>query len=154
MDQRGRWPLIATVRAQLAEMKALSPILIFLSISAAVYGEYESAISELNVDLVPIYEKLMTEGRPMDLVGKRLELSLNLKHSSNRLLLFTDTQVAIDKDTKYYLIKWKFKPNDVKALLGKSNVRCKVNGRIVEVIKGAVSPGMPYVVVELESVEL
>jgi len=111
-------------------MKALTPILISLSISVAAYGEYESSISELNVDLVPIYEKLMTEDQPTDLVGQRLELNLNLKHSSDRLLLFTDTQVAIDKDTKYYLIKWKFKPNDVKALFGKSNVRCKVNGRI------------------------
>lgn len=135
-------------------MKALTPILISLSISVAAYGEYESSISELNVDLVPIYEKLMTEDQPTDLVGQRLELNLNLKHSSDRLLLFTDTQVAIDKDTKYYLIKWKFKPNDVKAIFGKSNVRCKVNGRIVEVIKGPMSPGMPYVVVELESIEL
>ncbi len=142
------------VRAQLAEMKILGPILIFLSISAAVYGEYESATSKLNANLIPLYEKLMTEGQPMDLVGQRLELSLNLKHSSDRLLLFTDTQVAIDRDTKYYLIKWKFKPNDVKAILGKSDVRCKVNGIIVEVIKGAISPGMPYVIVELESVAL
>jgi len=77
-------------------MKVLGPILIFLSISAAVYGEYESATSKLNADLIPLYEKLMTEDKPMGLVGQRLELSLNLKHSSDRLLLFTDTQVAIE----------------------------------------------------------
>jgi hypothetical protein len=134
-------------------MKAFSAILILLSISAAVYGEYDSAISDLNADLVPIYEQLMAEGRPMDLVGRRLDLSLNLKYSSDRLLLFTDTQIAIDRDTKYYLIKWKFKPNDIKPLLGKSNVGCNVKGRIVEVIKGKMSPGMPYIVVELESIE-
>lgn len=135
-------------------MKTLSLILAFLLISVAAHGEYESAISELNADLVPIYESLMAEGQPTNLVGKHLKLTLNLKYSSDRHLLFTDTQIIVDKNTKYYLIKWKFRPNDVKVLFGKSNVRCKVNGRIVEVIKGATTPHMPYVVVELVSVEL
>jgi hypothetical protein len=135
-------------------MKTLNSILIFLLISVDAFGEYESAISELNADLVPIYESLMTEGQSTDLVGKHLELNLNLKHSSDRYLLFTDTRIVLDKDTKYYLIKWKFRPNDVKALFGKSNVKCKVKGRIVEVIKGATSPRMPYVIVEVVSVEL
>ncbi len=135
-------------------MKTLSLILAFLLISVAAHGEYESAISELNADLVPIYESLMAEGQPTNLVGKYLKLTLDLKYSSDRHLLFTDTQIIVDKNTKYYLIKWQFRPNDVKVLFGKSNVRCKVNGRIVEVIKGASTPHMPYVVVELVSVEL
>jgi hypothetical protein len=134
-------------------MKTSSPILVVLLVSLTAYGEGGSAVSELNADLVPIYESLMKEGRPTNLIGKRLDLTLTLKYASDRHLLFTDTQVVIDKDTKYYLVKWKFKPDDVKALLGKSNVRCKVNGRIVEVIKGPTSPGMPYIVVELMSVE-
>jgi hypothetical protein len=50
-------------------MKTLSLILAFLLISAAAHGEYESAISELNADLVPIYESLMAEGQPTNLVG-------------------------------------------------------------------------------------
>jgi hypothetical protein len=135
-------------------MKTLSRILLLLFVSLGTYGGPGSAISQLNADLMPIYESLMKEERPTNLVGKRLNLTLHLKYASDRHLLFTDTQVVIDKDTKYYLVKWKFKPDDVKALLGKSNVRCKVNGRIVEVIKGPTSPGMPYIVVELMSVEL
>jgi hypothetical protein len=135
-------------------MKTSSPILVVLLVSLATYGGPGSATSELNVDLVPIYESLTKEERPTNLVGKRLNLTLTLKYASDRHLLFTDTQVVIDKDTKYYLIKWKFRPDDVQALLGKSSVRCKVNGRIVEVIKGPTSPGMPYIVVELMSVEL
>jgi len=118
-------------------MKTLTLVLTFLLISVAAHGEYESAISELNADLVSIYESLMAEGQPTNLVGKSLKLTLNLKYSSDRHLLFTDTQIIIDKNTRYYLVKWKFRPNDVKALFGKSNVKCKVNGRIVEVIKGA-----------------
>lgn len=135
-------------------MKISSPILIVLLVSLAAYGGSGSATSELNADLVPIYESLMKEERPTNLIGRRLNLTLTLKYASDRHLLFADTQVVVDKDTKYYLIKWKFRRDDVQALLGKSNVRCKVNGRIVEVIKGPTSPGMPYIVVELMSVEL
>ena len=135
-------------------MKTLSRILSVLLVSLAAYAGPGSAISELNADLVPIYESLVKEERPTSLVGRRLNLTLTLKYASDRYLLFTDTQVVVDKDTKYYLVKWKFRPDDVKALLGKSNVKCKVNGRIVEVIKGPTSPGMPYIVVELLSVEL
>jgi hypothetical protein len=135
-------------------VKTSSPILIVLLVSLSAYGGSGPAISELNADLVPIYESLMKEERPTNLVGKRLNLTLTLKYASDRHLLFTDTQVVVDKDTKYYLIKWKFRRDDVQLLLGKSNVRCKVNGRIVEVIKGPTSPGMPYIVVKLMSVEL
>ena len=135
-------------------MKTLSLILTFLLISMAAHGGDESAVSELNADLVPIYESRMADGQPTDLVGKALILTLNLKYSSDRHLLFSDTQIIVDKDTKYYLIKWKFRPVDIKALLGKSNVKCKVTGRIVEVINGMTSPRMPYIVVELASVEL
>lgn len=147
-------PLSVVVRAQITEMKPLSLILSLLLISMVAQGESESAISELNADLVPIYKRLMADGQPVELVGKRLTLTLNLKYSSERQLLFTDTRVIVDRDTKYYLIKWSFKPSDTKALLGKSDISCKVDGRIVEVIKGAASPRMPYIVVELESVEL
>jgi len=75
-----------------------------------------------------------------------------LNFSSGKHLLFSDTQIIVDDETKYYLVKWKFNPDDTRAILGKSDVRCKVQGRIVEVIKGSTSPGMPYVVAELTSV--
>ena len=39
-------------------------------------------------------------------------------------------------------------------ILGKSNVQCNVKARIVEVIKGATSPGMPYIVADIISIEL
>ncbi len=135
-------------------MKAQIFFLTFLLIPLAVHGGSESAVSELNPDLVPIYESLIADEQSTELVGKLLELTLQLKYSSERHLLFSDTQIIVDKDTKYYLIKWKFGQNDIKAILGKSNVKCKVKGRIIEVIKGATSPGMPYVVAELISVEL
>ena len=137
-----------------AAVKSLNLILTFLLIPVVSHAGDESAISELNADLVPIYERLMEDGQPTDLLGKPLELTLNLKYSSDRQLLFSDTQVIVDKNTKYYLIKWKFSSNDIKAVSGKSNVRCKIKGRIVEVIKGATSPGMPYIVVELLTIEI
>ena len=134
-------------------MKTASSILLFLSISLAAFGQTGSATATLDPDLVPVYERLGKPGST-SLLGMRLELTLNLKHASDKYLLFTDTQVVVDAETKYYLIKWKFKPDDVRAILGKSNVTCKVTGRIVGVIDGPTSPRMPYVVVELLSVEL
>ena len=135
-------------------MKAQIFFLIFLLISPVVHGGNDSAVSELNPDLVPIYEGLIADGQSTELVGKLVEVTLQLKFSSEKYLLFLDTQIIVDTETKYYLIKWKFGQNAIKPILGKSNVKCKVKGRIIEVIKGATSPRMPYVVVELISVEL
>lgn len=129
------------------------PILLALPLSLAAREISESEISQLNPDLVPVYETLYEEYQSTNLVGTRLELTLKLKHADDRYLLFTDTQIVVDRETKYYLIKWKFKPEDAKSILGKSNIRCKVKGRIVKVINGRTSPGMPYIVVELLSVQ-
>lgn len=128
--------------------------LALVSISLLAHGDNESAISELNVELVPIYESLIADGDSTELIGKHLDLSLNLKHASHRHLLFLDTQIVVDEYTKYYLVKWKFDPGDVEVLLGKSDIQCRVTGRIIEVIKGTTSPGMPYVVAELLRVEI
>jgi hypothetical protein len=86
-------------RAYVLSAKVSSTVILLVSLAA--YGGPGSAISQLNADLVPIYEILMKEERPTNLVGKRLNLTLNLKYASDRHLLFTDTQVVIDKDTKY-----------------------------------------------------
>ena len=146
--------LSLNVRVRKTPMKAQIFFLIFLLIPLWVHGGNESAVSELNPDLVSIYESLIADGQSTELVGKFLELTLQLKYSSEKYLLFSDTQIIVDAETKYYLIKWKFDPNAIKGILGKSNVKCKVKGRIIQVIKGPTSPGMPYVVAELISVEL
>lgn len=135
-------------------MRIFILILLFLLISVKVFAAYESAVSRLNSDLVPIYESLVTEGQGSKLVGKQLDLNLTLKHASDRFLLFTDTQIVLDKNTKYYLIKWEYEPNDITELVGKTDVVCKVKGRIVEVVSGAKASRMPYIIVELISVEL
>lgn len=129
-------------------------ILLFLSTFVKALAAPESAVSRLNPDLVPIYESLVTEGEGSKLVGKQLELSLSLKHASDRFLLFTDTQVVLDQNTKYYLIKWEYELNDIRELLGKTDVICKVKGRIVEVVSGERTSRMPYIIVKLVSVEL
>ncbi len=117
-------------------------------------GGDENAISELNAALVPVYGRLLEDGKATDLIGKDLDLTLVLKYASDRHLLFSDTQIIVDRDTKYYLIKWKFRKSDVEDVIGKSNVKCRVRGTIVDVIKGATSPRMPYIVVELVTIEI
>lgn len=135
-------------------MKNFILILLFLSISVKAFATFELAVSGLNTDLVPIYESLVTAGQGSDLVGKKLELDLSLKHASERFLLFKDTQIVLDKNTKYYLIKWEYKLSDIRELLGKTEVVCKVKGRIVEVVSGEKASRMPYIIVELISAEL
>jgi len=134
-------------------MKTLIRILLLLLIPLTADGAPPSATSQLHADLVPIYESLTSREPPANLVGKRLTLILTLKHASDRYLLFSDTLIVVDEKTRYYLIKWKFKPEDVASLAGKSNLKCKVTGKIIEAIKGPTSPRMPYIVVELLSVE-
>lgn len=135
-------------------MRILSFVPIFLAVSVNGYAADDSATSQLNPDLVPIYERLVAEGQGSDLVGKRIELRLHLRHASERFLLFSDTRVVLGKDTKYYLIKWKFEPTEIENFIGKSDVTCNVSGRIVEVVSGAKASGMPYIIVELISLEL
>ena len=141
------------MRAHETIMKTLIVILTLIFLSTMTHGGNESSVMELNADLVPIYESLIADGQPTELIGKILELTLKLKFSSDKYLLFSDTQIMVDKNTKYYLIKWKYNPIDIKAIIGKSNIECKVKARIIEVVKGATSPNMPYIVAELLSVE-
>jgi hypothetical protein len=139
------------------ERKSLKSRILILSIlfaSFTVNAGNELAVTELSPDLLPVYESLVADSESTELVGKRLNLVLNLKFASEKYLLFSDTQIIVDDETKYYLIKWKFNADDVKEILGKSGVECTIQGTIIEVIKGPTSPGMPYVVAELESVEL
>ena len=141
------------LRAHETKMKTFILFLMLIFLSPMAHGGNELSVMELNADLVTIYERLIADGQPTELIGEILELTLKLKFSSEKHLLFSDTQIIVDKNTKYYLIKWKYNPIDIKAIIGKSNIECKVKARIIEVVKGATSPNMLYIVEELLSVE-
>lgn len=134
------------------KLNLLLSILFFIPI--ATYGGSVTATQDLHPNLVPIYEKLISDKQSQQLVGTPLNLDLKLKHSSKKYLLFHNTQIIIDEVTKYYLIRWAFKVTDVEAIIGKSDVVCRVKGKITEVVKGPTTPDMPYLVVELLNVEL
>ncbi len=55
---------------------------------------------------------------------------------------------------KYYFLKWQFDPAVVEPILVKANVQCAINGRIVEVRRGELSPDMPHVIAVLDDVTL
>jgi hypothetical protein len=135
-------------------MKTKLLIFILLLISVATYGDSKAATEDLHPSLIPIYEKLISEKQSRQLVGTPLSLTLTLKLSSEKHLLFHNTRITVDEMTKYYLIKWKFNAKDVEGIIGKADIPCRVKGRISEVVKGITTPGMPYVVVELLSIEL
>ena len=127
---------------------------ILLVISSLVSAEQHPSLIEMNDVLKPIYKRLMASNNPGEMVGEKIELKLSLRHASEKQILFSGTYVIVDKKTKYYFIKWKFEPEKVRGLIGKSDIWCKIDGKIVEVIKGKISPGMPYIIVEVKSVQL
>ena len=125
-----------------------------LTVPCLVSAEQYPSLVELNDDLAPIYERLIKSDDPNELVGERLELTLHLRYASEKRLLFNDTRIIIDEKTKYYFVMWKFAPRKVAEIIGKSDIQCKIEGRISAVVVGSISPGMPYIVVEVENVEL
>lgn len=129
-------------------------VFICLTVPCLVNAEQYPSLVELNDDLVPIYERLIKSDDPNELIGERLELTLSLRHASEERLLFNDTRIIIDEKTKYYFVMWKFAPKKVAEVTGKSDIQCRIEGRIVAVVVGNISPGMPYIVVEVENVEL
>lgn len=135
-------------------MKSKIPLLILFLMPVTTDGSSFSATQDLHPDLIPVYEKLNSDKHSPQLIDTPLNLTLKLKHASEKYLLFHGTQIIIDEKTKYYLIKWKFSPRDIAPFVGKANVMCRVKGRIIEVVKGPTTPGMPYVVVELLNVDL
>jgi len=135
-------------------MKIKIALVLFTLIPLVAHGDIAAEAKYLNPALAPIYNSLMADDDSSNLVGTVLDLSLNLKHASEKYLLFYDTQIVVDQQTRYYLIKWKFSSDDIKAIQGKTDVTCRVKGKIIDVVQGATSPGMPYIIVELLSVEL
>jgi len=147
-------PLCLVRKTGKDSMKITILLWALIFIPFAAHGDFASETQYLNPALVPIYKSLVANDEASNLEGTFLDLTLKLKHASEKHLLFYDTQIAVDQETRYYLIKWKFSMDDIKAILDKTNVTCRVKGKIVEVVKGATTPGMPYIVVELSGVEL
>ena len=65
-------------------MKPQNLILAFLLLPMVANGGDENAISELNAALVPVYGRLLEDGKATDLIGKDLDLTLVLKYASDR----------------------------------------------------------------------
>ena len=134
-------------------MKRIIVLLVCLVMPFLVSADQYPSLVELDDGLVPIYERLIKSNDPNELVGERLELTLSLRHASDKRLLFNDTRIIIDEKTKYYFVMWRFDPKKVVEIIDKSDIKCKIEGRIVEVVKGGISPGMPYIIVEIDSVQ-
>lgn len=106
----------------------------------------------LNQALLPLYESVVAGKPDADIVGRMLDLSLTLRFSSEKHILFEDTRIIVDETTKYEFVKWAFDPSATAATVGRTGVQCRVIGKIERVVSGSVSPGMPYVVARLESI--
>jgi hypothetical protein len=116
--------------------------------------EVDPRTALLDDQLKPLYRDV-TSGRPKsEIVGRKLDLTLDLRYCSEQSLLFNDTRIVIDEETKYYFVDWSFEPAALEPILGMRDIQCRVEGTIVDVLDGEVTAGMPYVVATLESVSL
>lgn len=128
---------------------------IILMLGCAERGaESVPATALLDDALRPLYREVSTGVPDEQLVGRNLDLLLDLRFCSENNLLFSDTRIIVGENTKYYFIKWIFKPSVVAPILGKRDGQCEVKGTVVEVRRGVTTSGMPHVVAELERVAL
>lgn len=112
-----------------------------------------SATENLNPDLLPFYKKV-TNGRGSELIGKKINLTLKLKYDFRGSLLFSDTRIRVDNNTRYYFVKWNIPPEIKSNFTGKAGVYYDVKGRISDVVTGSFSGYMPYIVVDITSINL
>ena len=104
----------------------------------------------LNDALKGLYQDVVSGVAETNIVGRAIDAHLSLLMCSDKHLLFEDTQIVVDKETKYNFVMWKFSETEVAAVNGgRQGLRCQVKGRIIEVRRGETTPGMPYVVAQL-----
>ncbi|MEI6564689.1 MAG: hypothetical protein WCO42_10340 [bacterium] len=136
--------------------KALLVTMAFLNVALASFGKTNetspSATALLNKELVPLYQDLVSGVAETNIVGRTLDLSLKLKVCYGEFLLFHDAQVVVDNTTKYHLIKWKYSKEDINAIKGRTNIKCHIKGRIIEVCRGNSTP-YPYVKASIERID-
>ena len=138
---------------------AAALLLVVGACSSAVAGDEAKKESYpstrvLNKSLLPLYESVVAGKPEAEIVGRTLDLSLTLRFSSEKHILFEDTRIIVDETTRYEFIKWEFDPAATAATVGKTGVQCRVTGKVERVERGAATPGMPYLIARLESIAI
>ena len=103
-------------------------------------------------DLMPVYSALSGTGAGSSLVGKELAANLTIKHASAKWVVFSDAYLAVDKETKYQIGKWSFKPEVIESVIGAENAKCNV--RLLITGANANDPKMPFVEAEILAIRL
>ena len=133
----------------------------FTSITAAVWVAYADSehdanlhTSQLNKGLKGLFHDVASGVAESNIVGRPIDVYLNLRLCSEKHLFFNDTQIVLDGKTTYQFITWQYDQADVEKVKGQKNITCHVKGHVIEVRRGATTPGMPYVVAQLEQIAL
>ncbi|MFT5104275.1 MAG: hypothetical protein ACI86C_001939 [Candidatus Latescibacterota bacterium] len=108
--------------------------------------------SEMNDELISIYNVLVSKSDGSELLGKKYSINLSLKHASEKHLIFSDAYIKIDEDTRYQIAKWQFEEHIVNSIKGKYGIPCNVTFVIKSVENLGVYSSMPHIVVEVLSV--
>ena len=102
-------------------------------------------------DLMPVFTALSGTEVASSIVGKELVANLTIKNASAKRVVFSDAYLAIDKETKYQIGKWSFKPEVIESVIGAEGAKCKVRLLITEV--NLSDPKMPFVEADILAID-
>ena len=103
-------------------------------------------------DLMPVYSAFSDTQVASTITGKEFIVNLTIKHASVKWVIFSDAYLTVDKETKYQIGKWSFKPEVIQSVIGAEGAKCKVRLLITQVNLN--DPKMPYVEAEILSIHL
>ena len=103
-------------------------------------------------DLMPVFSALSGGAVASTITGKEALVNLTIKHASAERIIFSDAYLAVDKETKYQIGKWRFKPGVIESVIGAEGAKCKVRLLITEVNLN--DPKIPFVEAEILAINL
>ncbi len=121
--------------------------LLLLVFSQISFAATQNNISELNKELIPIYNSILLD---KSTVSNICTMKLKLHFASSDYLLFQDGKIKTSKGESYHFLKFKKGMSIPKGLTPNDIV--EVTFKIETIVKGEISPGMPHIIVSLVSI--
>jgi hypothetical protein len=121
----------------------------FIAILFSLYSYSAFALEPregFNIELMEIYNSLVSDGNSQDLIGKEYTALLSLKFASEKHLIFSDTYIRTSDNESYQIVKWEFSPEAIKDMLGKSNVKFNITFKVLNARKNQPYKDMPHII--------
>jgi hypothetical protein len=125
-------------------MKKIIVLIIATVFCVTCFAKSENDILALNPKLQELYKELKSNKLKKD---AEYAVPLKLKFANEKVILFLDGYVQVDKSTKYSFLK--FKRGYTFSTELKKGQEVNIKFKILEIRQGETTPGMPYLFVEL-----